>query len=78
MNANVKQLEQWMRASGIDCLQITDATTGQLGLFVHFDDATKKQHQQICSMAKRLKVRMDVSDKGPTFFPFNIDERSDF
>jgi hypothetical protein len=69
MNPNVKKMEAWMRASGFYCSQITDATTGEIGLFLDGrDEQSKADQKKILAMIARLDLKISVADKGACLF----------
>lgn len=67
-NPALRQLESWLRASGIFCSDITDAATGQVGLFVDYRDASKRQEKLIAGQVRKLGLTVSVGDKGACFF----------
>lgn len=69
MRQTVKQFESWLRASGVYCSEITDGTTNEVGIFIDYRDCTsKRKEKQVAAMAKRLGVKINLSDKGVCFF----------
>ncbi len=67
MRQEVKQLEQWLRASGVYCSQVT-MSTGEVVVFIHNDDCTsKRREKQVTAMAKKLGIEIKLADKGALF-----------
>ena len=62
------ELRQFIERLGVHTMQITDASTGNVGFHVDSRDSNKRAEKKIVKEAKRLGVKIDVTDKGASFF----------
>lgn len=68
MRQTLQQFEQWLRASGVFCQPVFDATSEVSELFVDYRDcSSKRKEKQVAAMAKKLGVKISLSDKGVIF-----------
>jgi len=62
------ELRRFSERLGVCTVQIYDQQTAQMGFHIDTRDAKKSQEKKIAKEAKRLGVKIYVTDKGASFF----------